>query len=226
MPPTDRYRSPRDLPHRIPLFPLHGCILLPRASLPLNIFEPRYLAMIDDAIRGERIVGIIQPEGDGSESMEPVEQRAPLRSVGCAGRVTAFQELDDDRLLISLSGVARFTLREELNTSAPYRSFAVDYTQFAADLEQGAGEDLVDRDKLVDVLRRFLEARKLSANWRAVSRASPEHLVNALSVASPFGCEEKQALLEARDLKARAETLVALAEMDLAGGGNAGSTLQ
>lgn len=227
MPPARRYQSPSDLPDRIPVFPLHGCILLPRASLPLNIFEPRYLAMLDDVIGGDRIVGMIQPSGDGGETGSPTDRTAPLRPVGCAGRVTAFQELEDGRLLISLSGIARFALLEEAEVSTPYRVFAVDYRRFAEDFVRDAGEDQVDRERLLDVLRRYLEARNLQADWQAIGRSSIEQLVNSLSIASPFGCSEKQALLEAQDLKARAETLVTLAEMDLAAGaGSAGSTLQ
>jgi Lon protease-like protein len=227
VPPARRYQSPNDLPSRIPVFPLHGCILLPRASVPLNIFEPRYLAMLDDVIRGDRIVGMIQPTGDGGETGSPADRAAPLCAVGCAGRVTAFQELDDGRLLISITGIVRFALLDEAQVSAPYRAFSVDYRRFVQDFVRGAGEDLVDRDRLQDVLRRYLEAHKLEADWRAIARSSVEQLVNSLSIASPFGCSEKQALLEAQDLKARAETLITLAEMDLAAGaGSSGSTLQ
>ena len=227
MPPARGYQRPDDLPRRIPVFPLHGCILLPRASLPLNIFEPRYLAMLDDVIRGDRIIGMIQPAGAGGETGSPTDRAAPLRAVGCAGRVTAFQELEDGRLLISLGGIARFAPLDEVQVSAPYRVFSVDYHRFAQDFVRGAGEDLVDRDRLVEVLGRYLAAHNLEADWRAVGRSSVEQLVNSLSIASPFGCSEKQALLEARDLQARAETLMTLAEMDLAAGdGGAGNTLQ
>lgn len=227
MPPARGYQSPNDLPGRIPVFPLHGCILLPRASLPLNIFEPRYLAMLDDVIRGDRIIGMIQPTGEGGETGSPTDRAAPLCAVGCAGRITSFQELEDGRLLISLGGIARFALLDEAQVSAPYRIFSVDYRRFAQDFVHGAGEDLVDRDRLIEVLRRYLEANNLEADWRAIGRSSVEQLVNSLSIASPFGCSEKQALLEARDLQARAETLIALAEMDLAAStGTAGNTLQ
>jgi Lon protease-like protein len=209
------------------VFPLHGCILLPRASLPLNIFEPRYLTMLDDVIRGDRIIGMVQPVGEGGETGSPMNRDAPLRSVGCAGRITAFQELDDGRLLISLGGIARFALLDDVKVSTPYRVFSVDYRSFAQDFVRGAGEDQVDRDRLLDVLRRYLETHNLQADWRAIGRSSVEQLVNSLSIASPFGCSEKQALLEAKDLKARAETLITLAEMDLAASaGSSGTTLQ
>jgi len=206
---------------------LYGCILLPRATLPLNIFEPRYLAMFDDVIASHRVVGMIQPAGDGGETGSPADRSAPLRPVGCAGRITAFQELDDGRLLITLGGIARFMLLDEAQVSEPYRVYSVDYRRFAEDFVRGAGDDLVDRDRLLDVLRRYLAARNLEADWQAIGRASVEQLVNSLSIASPFGGSEKQALLEAPDLKARAETLITLAEMDLAASsGDAGTTLQ
>jgi Lon protease-like protein len=183
--------------------------------------------MLDDAIRGDRIIGMVQPVGEGGETESPTDRAAPLRSVGCAGRITAFQELDDGRLLISLGGIARFALLDEAQVSAPYRVFSVDYHGFTQDFVRGAGEDEVDRDRLLDVLRRYLETHNLQADWRAIGRSSVEQLVNSLSIASPFGCAEKQALLEAKDLKARAETLIALAEMDLAASaGSSGSTLQ
>jgi Lon protease-like protein len=207
------------------VFPLRGCILLPRAVLPLNIFEPRYLEMVDDVMRGERIIAMIQPVGDGGETESPEDRSAPLRAIGCAGRVTAYQELDDGRVLITLRGIARFSLSLEQSTDAPYRIFDVDFGSFVEDLEPGAGEDEVDREVLVSTLRQYLASRGLSADWERIRRASNEQLVNSLAVASPFGCEEKQALLEAKGLRQRAETLVALAQMEIAGG-DAGSTLQ
>jgi Lon protease-like protein len=227
VPSVHRYRRIEELPHVIPVFPLQACILLPRASLPLQIFEPRYLAMLDDIVGGNRIIGIIQPAGEGGETGSPLDRAAPLRSIGCVGRLTAFQELENGRLLISLTGVARFELAGEVVAPAiPYRKFEVDYRKFADDFQPGLGEQQVDRNKLIDALRRYLEARGHEADWGVIAKSSTEQLVNSLSVASPFGVEEKQALLEARSLKARAETLVALAEIDLAGGGDVGRTLQ
>jgi Lon protease-like protein len=225
--PAQRYRSIDDLPPQIPVFPLRGCILLPRTLLPLNIFEPRYLAMLEDAIRGSRMIGMVQPVGDGGGTGSPLDRAAPLRSGGCAGRVTAFQELDDGRLTITLSGIARFILAGEEPTETAYRVFSVDYSSYPGDLERGHGEDEVDRDKVLDTLRRYLASRGLAADWSAIRKSSSEQLINSLAVASPFGCEEKQALLEARDLRQRAETLMTLAEMEIAGGGSdAGSTVQ
>ncbi len=223
----DQYRRPADLPPRIPVFPLRGAILLPRASLPLNIFEPRYLAMVDDTLSGQRIIGIVQPAGAGPEDGEsPEGKTAPLRRVGGAGRVTAYQEQDDGRYLITLSGVARFEIVDEAETDKPYRVATASYDRFASDFTVGHGEELVDRENLLRVLRLYLDANRLQADWRAIQRSSSEGLINALSVMSPYGQEEKQALLEAPDLKARGDVLVALAEMELATKGQSGGTLQ
>lgn len=216
MAPTDRYRRPADLPQRIPVFPLRGVILLPRAVLPLSIYETRYLAMLEDIVAGDRIVGIVQPERSESDEESPQGKDVSLRTIGCAGRLTAFQELDDDRVLVTVTGVARFGLVSERPTEKPYRIFEVDYDRFSDDFLEGVGEDRVDRSTLLRVLRDYLEAHKLRADWRAILSAPSEYLVNSLSVVCPYGPEEKQALLEAEDLKTRAEVLVALAEMELA----------
>jgi uncharacterized protein len=225
---TERYRRPADLPPRIPVFPLRGAILLPRATLPLNVFEPRYLAMLDDVMSGARVVGILQPEGRGDDDdMEsPIGKNSGLRRVGCAGRVTSYQELDDGRLIITLTGVMRFACIDEAETDTPYRIMSVSYDRFANDLSEGLGEELVDRPNLLRVLKSYLEANRLKTDWQAIQRASNEFLINALSVMCPYGPEEKQALLEAADLKSRAEVLVALAEIELASNGGSGTTLQ
>lgn len=223
---NERYRGLTDLPARLPVFPLRGAILLPRAVLPLQVFEPRYLAMLDDVMSGARMIGIIQPERSDDTLESPVEGSA-LKSVGCAGRVTTYQELDDGRLMIALTGVARFDTTREQPTDRPYRQFAVDFRRFAADLRAGAGEADLDRETLLAALKKFLDHRKLRADWNAISSAPGEHLVNMLSIVSPFGPEEKQALLEAGTLKQRADILVALAEMELAAGdAGPGSRLQ
>jgi hypothetical protein len=226
---TDRYERPADLPSTLALFPLRGAILLPRATLPLNVFEPRYLTMVDEAMSGSRLIGIIQPAGRGEEDETPESPTGKafgLRRVGCAGRITSYQELDDGRIIVTLTGVARFEVRDETPTVKPYRIVTVDYTRFAHDLQPGLGEDTVDRPKLLRVLKTYLETNRLKADWNAVLRASNEFLINVLSVMSPYGPEEKQALLEAADLKTRADVLVALAEMELASGGETGGTLQ
>jgi Lon protease-like protein len=209
------------------VFPLRGAILLPRATLPLNIFEPRYLKMVDDVMSTSRILGMVQPEGSDEEESPP-GGTVPLRRIGCAGRITGYQELDDGRLLITLTGVARLRLVEEVPLQKAYRVCTVSYEEYAGDFAAGAGEDEVDRQGFLKALKTYLEARNLKADWSAVSKSSNESLINSLAIVSPYGPEEKQALLEAPSLKARAEMLVALAEMELAaaGAGGSGSTLQ
>lgn len=226
---TSRYNRPADLAPRIPVFPLRGAILLPRATLPLNIFEPRYLAMIDDAMSTSRLIGVLQPDlpaDDDGEMESPEGKNTGLRNVGCVGRITAYQEMDDGRYIITLTGIMRFACVGETETASPYRIMSVSYDRFAADLTEGLGEELVDRENLLRVLKNYLDANRLKTDWNAIQRASNEFLINALSVMCPYGPEEKQALLEARDLKARADVLVALAEIELASNGSSGTTLQ
>lgn len=211
---TDRYRSAADLPASIPVFPLQGVILLPRSSLPLNIFEPRYLSMIDDILAGNRMVGIVQPLGSHEES--PQSKGHPLRQTGCVGRLSAFSETEDGRLLITLTGICRFDIAGELKTGKPYRICDANYTPYLKDLVSGHSQDSVDWPKFLQVLKTYLEARKLSADWESIQRSPRELLINTLSMISPYGPEEKQALLEAPDLKTRAEILMALAEMEIA----------
>ena len=222
----ERYRSAADLPQRLSVFPLRGAILLPRATLPLNVFEPRYLAMLDDVISASRVLGIIQPVGDMTREESPAGNANELKRVGCAGRVTAYQELDDGRLMITLTGLCRFDVVSEEPQEQPYRVMRVNYSRFVNDLAAGSGEELVDRPGLLNVLKHYLDEKRLNTDWTAIQRASSEFLVNTLSIISPYGAEEKQALLEASDLKTRAEVLVALAEMELATHGGSGGTLQ
>jgi Lon protease-like protein len=211
------------------LFPLRGAILLPRATLPLNVFEPRYLEMLDDVMSGDRLIGIVQPDQDGGpedDEESPLDQEVGLRNVGCVGRVTSYQEVEDERLLITLTGIMRYDILDEAETELPYRVASVSYDRYASDLNEGLGEDQVDRANLLRVLRSYLDANRLEADWSAIQRASSEFLINALCVMCPYGPEEKQALLEAEDLKRRADVLVALAEMELASSGGNGNTLQ
>lgn len=222
---ADRYHRPSDLASRIPVFPLRGAILLPRANLPLNVFEPRYLEMVDAVLAGDRLIGIVQP-ADGDDDESPVAKDAPLKSVGCVGRLTSYQEMEDGRRVITLTGVARFDIIGEAESDKPFRIMTVSYDRFAADLTQGLGEEQVDRANMLRVLRAYLDANGLKTDWSSIQRASNESLINALSVMCPYGPEEKQALLEARDLKSRAEVLIALAEIELASNGSSGSTLQ
>lgn len=213
---TDRYRTTADLPGAIPVFPLAGAILLPRGQLPLNIFEPRYLKMIDDALRGERIVGMIQPDGDEAIAASQVEGRKPpLCAIGCAGRITSFAETGDGRIVITLTGIARFRLVHELPTVTPYRQFEVVWDEFADDLTPGHGQELVSRDRLLDILKEYLDTHGLQADWRAIKLSSNETLVNSLCTISPYGPREKQALLEARTIEDRNQMLIALTERAL-----------
>jgi uncharacterized protein len=213
MPMNAQYRGPVDLPGVIPVFPLPGALLLPRGQMPLNIFEPRYIAMIDDSLRdGHRLIGMIQP--DAAHKGRP--DKPALYKVGCAGRITQLAESGDGRYLIELTGVARFHIEEELSVATAYRQCRVTFTPFADDFIPRKGEDAVDRDALLVALRDFLNANDLKADWEGIEKAPNEALVNALSMMSPYGPAEKQALLEALDLKTRAEILVAITEIDLA----------
>lgn len=209
-----RYASISDLAARIPVFPLPGALLLPRTDLPLQIFEPRYLAMVNDALAGDRLIGMIQPETEVTGTLVP--EGVALHRVGCVGRITAFSETPDERLMVTLSGICRFRVAGEARVKTPYRQVKADYAPFAADLEATEGAAGVDRAHLLKTFRAFLEAHDMSADWREVDGASTEALVNTLSLLAPYGPRDKQALLEAPDLAARAEVLVALTEMSLA----------
>jgi hypothetical protein len=212
MPMNPVYRSPAELPAKIPVFPLAGALLLPRGELPLNIFEPRYLAMIEDAMKAERLVGMIQPD----ESKEASAAQPALFKVGCAGRITQLAESGDGRYLITLTGIARFRILEELAATTAYRQCRVDFAPFAGDFVPQHGEEAVDRPALMRTLKAYLEANRMEADWSDIKNAPTEALVNGLSMMSPYGAREKQALLEAPDLKTRAETLIAVTEMALA----------
>jgi Lon protease-like protein len=205
------YRKPRDLPDTLPVFPLDGALLLPRTVLPLNIFEPRYLNMVDDALAGARLVGMIQTRGDGAAD------RPELQNVGCVGRLTSFAETSDGRYLISLTGVCRFVPVRELEAPTPYRQVAPGYDAFATDLAAPALPPGFDRAPLLAALREFLASNDLAADWSSIEGAPPEGLVNSLAVVCPFDPGEKQALLEAPTLEARAETLLTLMRLHAAG---------
>ncbi len=204
-----------DLPRRSPVFPLRGAILLPRVSLPLNIFEPRYLEMIDAALGGNRMICMVQPKAI-PEGVDSPGNDAPLRAIGCLGRITSFTETDDGRYLITLTGISRCDLFDEEVTDRRFRICRISCEAYGDDLVTDQGNDDVDRDRLIEALRSYLDAKNLKADWHAINRASNEFLINTLSMISPYDPEEKQALLEARDLKARAEALIALSEMHLA----------
>ena len=205
-----RYQTIAELPDVLPVFPLSGALLLPRAELPLNIFEPRYLALFNDMIAGHRMVGMIQPMVGNTDELPS------LNRVGCAGRITALSETDDGRLLVSLTGVCRFEVLAEIAASTAYRQLSVTYDGFAVDLVAENQARTVNRDALISAFRQYLEANSMSANWDEVAQVSTENLVNTLSQLAPYPALEKQALLEAPDLKTRADILIALTELALA----------
>ncbi|MFN3858898.1 MAG: LON peptidase substrate-binding domain-containing protein [Caulobacter sp.] len=200
------YRKIEDLPQVIPVFPLDGAVLLPGGQLPLNIFEPRYLNMLDDAMAGDRMIGMIQtlPGGD--------RERPLLAPVGCAGRVTSFAETQDGRYLITLTGVCRFRLAEELNLKTPYRQARADFAAFVDDL-QPADTVVFERRPFLNAMKHYLEARGLAVDWEAAEAAPGDALIDSLSMGLPFEPNEKQALLEARTHADRAEILLALMEI-------------
>jgi Lon protease-like protein len=212
------FQTEADLPPVIPVFPLSGALLLPRGQLPLNIFEPRYLAMIDDALKGPRLIGMIQPE-------EEIADEVPrLFHVGCVGRITQFAETGDGRYLIQLTGVSRFKVLDEEVVGTPYRQCRITAQPFAVDFTPRAGEDDVDRKGLIDTLRAYLNANRFQVDWNEIHEAPNEALVNALAMMSPFGRREKQALLEAASLQERAEILIAITQIELAKGGDGSDT--
>jgi Lon protease-like protein len=207
------YRRADDLPLVIPVFPLDGALLLPGGQLPLNIFEPRYLNMFDDAMSGERIIGMVQTRPGGDI------ERPNLAPVGCAGRVTSFAETSDGRYLVTLTGVCRFRVGDELPARSPYRQVRADFTTFEDDLREASPHTATgsDASPLLDALRRYLDHRGLAIDWSSAEAAPSDALINSLAMALPFEPVEKQALLEAPTLVERRETLVALLEIDAAG---------
>ncbi len=216
----DQYRSAADLPRLLKVFPLPGALLLPHAELPLNIFEPRYLAMVSDALSGDRLIGMIQPANDEAD----LAGSPALKQVGCAGRITSFTETPDGRILITLSGICRFAIVTEVGSDRPYRQVEVDFEGFADDLTDSEDDDGVDRTSLLKVFQDYLAANDMSADWDQVKAASTEALVNTLAVLAPYAPRDKQALLEAKDLKSRADVLIALTEMALARQGSGSSS--
>ena len=217
-----RYETAEDIPQSVPVFPLAGALLLPSGELPLNIFEPRYLAMVDAALSGDRMIGMIQPAFDAP----PEAARPSLCEVGCLGRITNFSETGDGRYGIVLSGVSRFRVTEELPTRTLYRQVKISIAGFNDLTEPLSGEDNVDRNLLLKTLRDYLNANDLDADWDSVNRASNAGLVTALSMMSPWGPPEKQALLESPDHAARARTLIAITEMALASTNTSPARLQ
>lgn len=201
------YHNWTDLPRRLPLFPLSGVVLLPRGGLPLNVFEPRYLEMVDHALRGDRLIGMIQPTQDEQTTVRP-----KLSAVGCVGKIVSFQETPDNRYLITLNGICRFRVQDEVESDTAWRTATCDFAPFASDLAQQEQEE-IPRERLLGALKAYLANRDMKADWNSVRSAPGEALVNALAMMCPFTPVEKQALLEAQSFHDRALTLMALLEM-------------
>lgn len=197
---------PQDLPDSLPIFPLTGVLLLPRGRLPLNVFEPRYLAMIEDAISSDRLIGIIQPSVERPTGAEP-----PIYRTGCVGRITSFAE-EDHRYLITLTGISRFDVVEDHLTPRGYRRVTPDWSPYRADFEE-APDGSADRARLITGLRTFFKRNGIKADWDTVSETPDERLVTSLAMICPFGPAEKQTLLQARDAAERARLLTGLIEM-------------
>ena len=194
-----------DMPACIPVFPLPGVLLLPGGKLPLNIFEPRYLAMTQDALCTDRLIGMIQPQEDDDSS---------LHRTGCVGRITSFSETEDGRFMITLTGVARFHVEQELESRSGYRRVVADWCSFAGDFE-ARGELSLDRDRLMRGLKDYFALQGIRADWASIEQAEDQQLLTTLAMVCPFGSLEKQALLEAPTLQERGETMLTLLEMSL-----------
>jgi len=219
MPVARRYLNVGDLPSVIPVFPLPGALLLPHTRLPLNIFEPRYLAMVDAAMSGPRLIGMIQPRMPANEN----DPNPPLSDVGCVGRIVEYAETDDGRYLITLLGIARFRVGAERELITPFREVAAEYASFTMDFQEEEPEG-VARERLIGALKPYLAERDMKTDWDAIEEAPVDTLVNALSMLCPFSPAEKQALLEAPDITRRAETLIALLDMANAASNTSGSS--
>jgi len=213
------YTGRGDLPDVIPVFPLSGALLLPNGQMPLNIFEPRYIEMVDHAMAGERLIGMIQPKLDCAAG-GPVDD---LCAIGCMGRITQYAESCDGRYIVTLSGVSRYRIVEEVAGTTGFRQCRISVADFADDFDPKCGNDDIDRENLICAFREYLDANGMEADWDSVNKASNCGLLTALAMMSPWGPAEKQALLEAPDQKSRAETLIAMTEIALAG---ASATLQ
>jgi len=203
-----------DLPDTIPVFPLPGALLLPRAKLPLHIFEPRYLAMLDDVLKtSHRLIGMIQPLGgpEGSDS---------LHSIGCAGRVSGFSETDDGRYMLTLTGISRFFIAKTLDGFSPYLKCDVQWQHYASDLGATEHDPGLDREQFMDLLGRFFTSQDMDTDWESLQNADDELLINSLAMLCPLSPEDRQALLQAQTLQSRREILTTLLEFSLYGGQN------
>ncbi|MFC6199311.1 LON peptidase substrate-binding domain-containing protein [Ponticaulis profundi] len=214
------YESTSDLPKSFPIFPLAGVLLFPSGLLPLNIFEPRYLNMLDDAMAGDAMIGMVQSLETGPRAHPDIAQ------VGCLGRISSYSETEDGRYLIALEGICRFRITQELPFERPYREAEADWSPFTQDLSAPDMEQVPGREQLLSSLQTYLERNRLQADWRAAENAPLEQLINSLCAACPFTVMEKQALLEAPDLRSRAESLITLFHMDRDGHGGKPTWLQ
>lgn len=203
----------KDVPEIVPVLPLTGALLLPQTNRPLNVFEPRYIALVDAALAGDRLIALAQPHGTTEESPSG---NVALNKIGCLGRIVHFEETGDDRYLVVLEGLCRVRLNGERHSDALFRSFSVDAADFAADFEVGHGEREVDRPRFLDIMRTYADFADLEIDWEEVEQTGTADLVNLCAMLSPYGAAEKQLLLEAPSLVARAETLIALAEVEMA----------
>jgi Lon protease-like protein len=208
-----------DLPAVLPIFPLAGSLLLPGARLPLNIFEPRYLSMTRAALAAPlRLIGMVQPlrpGGFAGGGEAPEGGKPQLHATGCAGRIVSFEETDDGRYRISLSGLCRFRIAEEIEGRDGFRQIRPDWQNFTADLERVEGERAIDRPRLQAALKGYFDMKELSTDWQAIERAADSILVNSLAMALPLDPTDKQALLEADNDDARAKALTAILEAAL-----------
>ena len=202
-----------NFPEAIPIFPLPGALLLPRSRLPLHVFEPRYLQMLDDSLKTpERLIGMVQPNEVAGRASNG------LHTIGCAGRITQFSETEDNRYMITLSGISRFRVVNEIEGFAPYRRCEVNWDGFERDQGKSECDTGLDRDSFLNLLGRYFDARSLSTDWESLQEADDELLINSLSMMLDLDAEDKQALLEAPSLSARRETLVTLIEFSMRGG--------
>jgi Lon protease-like protein len=217
-----RPASVADLPRSVPVFPLSGALLLPYAQRPLNVFEPRYIEMIDTALGGDRLIGLIQPQDTSEESPRG---RAPLQKVGCLGRLTHWEESGEGRYFIILEGLCRFEVASELTVMTPYRQAIVDASRFARDFDRTHGEEAVDRPRFLNMMRDYAEFGNFDLNWKEIEKTGTADLVNFCCMVSPYGAAEKQLLLEADSLVDRAEALIAMAEIEMAKGGGKSAPL-
>lgn len=217
-----RPQNPADVPEIVPVFPLSGALLLPRTHRPLNIFERRYLKMIDHALAHDRLIGMIQPVAAGEESPRG---RVPLRQIGCLGRIVHFDESAEDHYLIVLEGIARFEALAEIDARLPFRQYRISTTQFAGDFAPNEHDDGVDRTRFLAMMRDYADYAQLDLDWSEIDETETADLVNFACMMSPYGAAEKQVLLEAASLNTRAETLMAMAELEMARS-RSGTTLQ